>query len=356
MAAADVRLWAMVQMNTLITSLALLLASSVVSGQDRPPNLVREGLLGPVKMVEFGRSSYTLSEGKTVEGKRANFQKLTFNQRGYRIESVLYGDHGTISERLVYTYDALDRNTGYEEYNSTLDKTLSKPRKHVYSLDQNGRIVEYIVYESDGTKGSRFTYEYDAKGNKLEEDFYTWMGKRIGRLVYTYDEAGRQLTETSYDRDDTVNWRVASSYDDDGRPTEQTQYQGSVLRYKVLTKHDAKGRPVEQETLEFNALPNVLVDDAPVPGKITYAYNDSDRTREVSTYTPNGTLKKKEVHTSDERGNETAWVNAYDGGTLLFKYEYDAYGNWTKKTRLNWVPGAKEPEPHTVEYEDISYF
>lgn len=347
---------ARIQMKTLITSLALLLASSVASAQGSPPNLAREGLLGPVKTVESGRINYTLNDGKSVEGRRAIFQKLIFNKRGYRIESETYGDGAAISERLVYTYDVLDRNTGYEEYSSTLDKTLSKPRKHLYSLDQTGRIVEYIVYELDGAAGSRFTYEYDARGNKVEEDFYSWTGKRIGRLVYTYDEAGRQLTETSYDRDDTLSWKVVNSYDADGRPIERTQYQGSVLRYKVLTKHDAKGRPVEQETLEFNAPPNVYSDHAPVPGKIIYAYNDSDRTREVSTYTPNGTLKKSEAHTSDERGNETAWTNAYDGGTLLFRFEYDTYGNWTKKTRLTWAAGAKEPEPHGVEYREINYF
>ncbi len=343
-------------MKCFITSLALLLATSVASAQDSPPNLAREGLLGPVKMVEFGRRNYTPDEGKSIEGKRAIFRKLLFNKAGYRIESVTYGDGGAISERLVYTYDALDRNTGYEEYNSTLDKTLSKPRKHVYSLDQNGRTVEYVVYELAGAPGSRFTYEYDARGNKVEEDFYSWTGKRTGRIVYTYDEAGRRLTETSYDRDDSVISKVINSYDDDGRPIERTQYQGSVLRYKVLTKHDAKGRPVEQETLEFNAPPNVYSDHAPVPGKITYAYNDSDRTREVSTYTPNGTLKKSETHTSDERGNETAWTNAYDGGTLLFRFEFDTYGNWTKKTHLTWAAGAKEPEPHGVEYREITYF
>jgi hypothetical protein len=342
-------------MKILISFLALMLTSLIAVGQDRPPNLAREELVGPVKTVESGRISYILNEGQRVEGKRAIFQKLIFNQRGYRVESATYGD-GAISERLVYTYDVLDRNTGYEEYSRTLDKSISKPRKHVYSLDQNGRIVEYIVYEMDGTPGSRFTYEYDARGNKVEEDFYSWTGTRIGRLVYTYDEAGRRLTETSYDRDAGVSWKVINSYDAGARSVERTQYQGSVLRYKVLTRHDDKGRVVEQETLEFNAPRNLHTDHAPVPGKITYAYNDSDRTREVSTYIPNGALKKREVHTSDERGNETVWTNAYDGGTLLFKFEYDTYGNWTKKTRLTLAAGAKEPELQGVEYREITYF
>ena len=343
-------------MKTLVTSLALLLASSVTSGQEQPPNLAREGLLGPVKTVEYGRINYTLNEGKSVEGKRVVFRKLIFNKLGYRSESATYGDGGSISEKLVYTYDVLDRNTGYEEYSSTLDKTLSRPRKHVYLLDQNGRIVEYSVFEADGTQGSRFTYEYDVKGNKVEEDFYSWMGSSLGRLVYTYDESGHQLTETSYDRNDTVSWKTVNSYDSQGRRIEWAQFQGGVLRYKVITRYDDKGRPVEQETLEFNAPPNVFFDHAPVPGKITYAYNDSDRTREVMTYLPFGTLESKEIHATDERGNETVWTNFNDGWTLLFKFEYDAYGNWTKKTHLTWAAGAKGPKPQTIEYRDISYF
>ena len=44
-----------------------------------------------------------------------------------------------------------------------------------------GKIVEYMVYDTDGTVADRFTYQYDAKGNKIEEAFYTWTGKRSRR-------------------------------------------------------------------------------------------------------------------------------------------------------------------------------
>ena len=191
-------------MKLFLIAFALLLFVGVAAAQDPPPTLAREHLLGPVKSFEAGRVDYVLDQGKPVEGKRQTSQRLSFDERGNRIEAMTYQD-GTILERLVYTYDVLRRNIGYDEYFALTNKPLQGPRKHIYTLNAEGKIVEYMVYDTDGTVADRFTYQYDAKGNKIEEDFYTWTGKRSGRLVYTYDEAGHNLTQTSYNSDDVVS-------------------------------------------------------------------------------------------------------------------------------------------------------
>jgi hypothetical protein len=338
-----------------LTAVALLLFVGGAMAQDPAPTLARDHLLGPVKLVEAGRVDYVRDQGTPVEGKRQIVQKLSFDERGNRIDAVAYRE-GSLAERLVYTYDVLGRNTGYDEYYTLTNQPLRGPRKHIYTLDADGKIAEYMVYDTDGTMASRFTYQYDAKGHKLEEDFYSWTGKRTGRLVYTYDEAGHNLTQTSYNSDDVVSWKSINTYDAEGHQLEWVQYQNGVLRYKRFSKYDRESRVTEQDTVEFNAPSNMRVSHAPVPGKVTYAYDDSARTREVMTYLPSGTLKSKEIHATDERGNETAWTSVSDGWTLLFKFEYDAYGNWIKKTRLTRAAGAKEPEPQGVEYRDISYF
>ena len=116
--------------------------------------------------------------------------RTSFNETCHRIEALSYGPNGEKLERRVYTYDPSGRNTGYLEFSSILDKSLATSRKHTYVLDGEGRIIGYLVFESDGSIGSRFTYEYDAKGNKLEEQFYSWNGARSGRVVFTYDAGG----------------------------------------------------------------------------------------------------------------------------------------------------------------------
>ena len=359
-----------------VISILSLLASSPGIAQDKI-DCRHEGLLGPVKTVEAGRTEYPLVDGKAVEGRHLVRYQTNYNERCDRTEMTDYDADGKVLHRLVYTYDELGRNTGFLEFSRIVDKNLTKPRKHIYALDSNGRIVEYTVFDSDGSLSDRFTYKYDAKGNKLEEDFYSWMGTRGGHVVHTYDEAGHQLTATSYKSDDSVSWKTIDAYDADGKRIEWSNYQNNVLRYKIKYSYDKQGRVIEQETFEFNAPPNLISSHAPVPGKVTYAYDDSDRTRTVMTYLPSGTLKSSEIHTIDERGNETSLLTLDENrsiknrdvlrfdknnsvralsGKPLWRFEYDSHDNWTKKTYLIWAAGAKEPEAWNAEYRIITYY
>lgn len=352
------------------------LMSAPVTAQDKI-DCRHEGLLGPVKTVEAGRTGLPVVDGKGVEGPHLVMRQTSYNERCDRTEMTQYGTDGKILERLVYTFDALGRNTGYDEFSSAVDKKLATPRRHIYVVDGNARIIEYTVFDSDGSLNSRFTYEYDAKGNKLAENFYSWMGTRGNRVVYTYDEKGHQLSATCYKADDTVSWKTTTSYDTDGRKIEWSNFQAGILRYKIKYRYDDQGRISEEETFEFNAPPNLITSHSPVPGKIVYDYNDSERTKEVTTCLPSGTLKSREIRTTDERGNETSrrtldengstrnneivWFDSRKpvhtlSGTPSTKFEYDAYGNWTKKTRLIWAAGAKEPEAWNIEYRTITYY
>jgi YD repeat-containing protein len=360
--------------------LSLLVVSSAAPCQEPAPTLARDRLLGPVKTVEYGRIGYVLSDERWIESKKVPIQKLTFDEQGNRTESINYQANGQITEKLVYTYDALGRNTGYEEHYNPESKTYTGPRRHTFNLDENGRVVEFILYEANGTIGDRFTYKYDAKGNKLEEVFYSWTGARIGRLVYTYDGAGHRITETSYNRDDDASaWNNTTSYDAEGRMTEWVQYQNGVLRYKKLFKFDSQGRIAEEETFEFNGSPNIRASHAPVPGKVVHTYNDRERSEEIATYAPDGALNSRVIRRRDEKGNELSseYFNS-DGsrrnteigledptrtklvgrlsGKALIRYEYDSQGNWIRKTNLILEPGAKEPQSYNTEYRDIKYF
>src|SRR5438105_10701292 len=149
-------------MKLFLIAFALHLFVGAAAAQDPPPTLAREHLLGPVKSVEAGKVDYVRDQGKPVEGKRQIFQKLSFDEHGNRIEATTYQD-GTVLERLVYTYDVLGRNTGYDEYYTLTKQPLLGPRKHIYGLNADGKIVEYMVYDTGGTIASRFTYQYDAK-------------------------------------------------------------------------------------------------------------------------------------------------------------------------------------------------
>ena len=257
----------------------------------------RAGLAGPVKRVEAYLVNFVLKDGSTVEGKRRPLESTTYNSEGNISEKVSYDQTEAITNKLIHTYDAKGRNTGFEEYSAMLDKSLTIPRRHVYKLDEEGRRVEYIVFDSDGSVGTRFVYKYDAEGNLIEEQWYSHTGLLGGKTVSTFNEKGKQTTQAYYSGEGTLNWKIISKYDAAGNRTEWLQYEGDTLRYKIISSHDSKGRVLDDETFEFNGNPNVRASHAPEPGKVVYKYDDQKRTKEVATDEANGTLKSKVVFT-----------------------------------------------------------
>ena len=336
----------------------------------------RYGLLGQVKTLEMGGIEYTLKDGKVFEGRRIPIQKITFNTEGNIAELTGYNQDGSISRKSVYTYGSSGKNTGYEEYSSIFDKTLTVPRRHVYVLDERGNKVEYIGYDSNGTLGNRFFYKYDDTGNKLEEIFYAWNGALINKIVYAYDGRGNQTMQTVYNGDGSISSKTVTAYNSKGSKTEWVQYVGEILKYKVLYKYDNKGRVIEQETQEFNKEPNVSYSHAPVPGKIIYTYDDEKKTKEVATYKEDGALKETVIYTHDGKGNEIGRdvynadgtpkdteIHFYDKNTLLrtlrgkalVEFEYDSHGNWTRKIHLIKHKNSNKPDPYGAEYRTITY-
>lgn len=342
----------------------------------------RADLLSSAKTVEAYIIDFAMKDGKIEEGKRRPWHSTTYNPEGNIIERISYDHVGNVTEKIIYTYDTRGRNIGYEEYSAAVDKTLTIPRKHIYTLDDRGNRVEYRVYDSDGTQASRFTYKYDAKGNRIEEGFYYHTGQFGGKTAYTYDEQGNQTSQTSYGADGDANWKTNSTYDAQGNRTEWIQYQHEKLRYKVISIYDEKGRIVENETIEFNAMPNIYVSHAPVPGKVIYSYDDEKSTKEVATYKPDGTLKDRVVYAYDAKGNEVGremfnadgtandpviqfYDNIYEPGSKfrgslsgksLLEFEYDSHGNWKKKTYLIQSGKNSKPQPYRAEERVTTYY
>jgi hypothetical protein len=322
----------------------------------------RNELVGPVKSVEAYLISFNKTDNGIVEARR-RWYTTTYNKDGNISEKFAYDQSGAILEKLVHTYDAKGRSTGYEEYAALLDKTLTIPRHHVYKLNEEGRKVEYIVFASQGSVDTRFVYKYDAKGNLIEQQWYAHTGQLGGRLVYTFDEKGNETSQTSYQADGSVSWKSISEYDDNGNKTEWIQYQGNSLKYKILFSYDSKGRVLEKETAEFNRPPNALPPShSPEPGKVVYTYDDDKRTKEETTYNVDGTLKEKVAYAYDERKNEVGRTvfnadgSVKNGDALLMNIEYDSHGNWTRKTRL--IQSEKDGQPQAVhaELRVIAYY
>ena len=323
----------------------------------------RDELVGPVKSVDGYLIDFVKKDDRMVEGKRRPWHTTTYNTEGNISDKVTYDPSGAITARYVHTYDGNGRSTGYEEYAALLDKSLTIPRRHVYRLNEQGRKVEYIVFESNGIVGTRFVYKYDAKGNLTEEQWYAHTGKLGGTTVNIFDEKGNQTSQTSYQEGGALNWKVISKYDDKGNKTELLQHHGNTLKYKVLYSYDSKGRILETEIVEFNRIPGTISSThAPEPGKVVYTYDDDKRTKEVATYDVDGTLKGKVAYAYDEQKNEVGRTvfnadgSLKNGASQLINIEYDSHGNWTRKTRLSQSEKGGQPQPYYAELRVITYY
>lgn len=361
-------------------SACLLLAAAAAAAQ-KQTDREHQGLLGPVKSVETYVVNYTLRGGKTVRGARVPWQKAVYAGDGRLTESVTHDPRGGVLERLVYTFDESNRPTGYEEYASAVDRTLTAARRHVYEVDAAGRRTEYRVYETDGSPAGRFTYKYDGGGNLAEEAYYYHTGKLGGRTVYAYDAGGRRVAQTTFDGEGNVAWKAVWSYDERGRVAEDVRYEGEKLRYRIVSKYDERGRLTETETVESGGVPGLRSTHAPEAGRVVHTYDDAKRTKEVASYGPDGSLKWRRVYAYDENGKEVGqWALRADGtpepfelkfyddihtpgspfrGTLSgrphVEFEYDDRGNWTRKRFIIRPSAGGPPQTYREEERVISY-
>ena len=361
--------------------IACLLCPSVANAQRRTDR-EKAGLIGPVKSLEAYIIDFGLKDKQTIDGARRPWHSLTYNLEGNITERVSYDHLGHIYNRYIHTYDLKGRCTGYEEYSSAVDKTLATPRKHIYTLDDQGARIEYKVIGSDGTLADRFTYKYDAHGNEIEYRYYNHTGLLGGKTVSTYDGSGNQTSQIACRADDSVLWKISSIFDGAGNRIEQLEYVGETLRYKITYRYDEKKRVLEEETTEFNPLPDyeLTPSHSPVPGKVLYTYDDEKRTKDVEWRKPDGSSKERIVYTYDDKSNEIErmsfksdgspddlelqfYDNVQNGnkflgklsGKSLAEFEYDAHGNWTRKTYLIQSGKDGKSQRYRIEERVITY-
>ncbi len=97
--------------------------------------------------------------------------------------------------------------------------------------------------------------------------------------------------------------------------------------------------------------------------RVRYTYKYTDGQKEEVAYDGDGKVLSKYIYTVDDKGIETA-REAYDikdakvTERASYKYEFDAQGNWIKRTTLIAVTkdGKTDMVERSVNYRTITYF
>jgi RHS repeat-associated protein len=218
-------------------------------------------------------------------------------------------------------------------------------------VENDGRTVEYTydnLYRltqekiTDTVAGNKtITYSFDAVGNRLEK-----VDSVAGKTTYTYNENDRLLKEilggnvTQYQYDEEGNLLAKV---EDGATTASYEWnaKGELTAVEV-TENGETGR------IEFEYDHNGIRVAIDVDGEVTRFLIDNNQqqyAQVIEEYQTNGTVNTTYTHGWDLISQDDGVNRIYyqvDGlgstrlmtgnnGSLIVEYDYDAYGNLTRK-------------------------
>ncbi len=205
-------------------------------------------------------------------------------------------------------------------------------------LNGNVKSITTTRYEIKGAeKGEISTKQidkYNERGNLMEQFGHGILKYSFGPLkktTFKYDPKGTRLEENKYNADGSLDLKTKFTYDENGDPVAETQYNsdGSVW-WKYIYKYDARGNQIQSNGFEKGEIEQK---DAWI-----YKYDDKGNQIEVSTYNTEEGLRIEHTYTYNENGIMMEDNNWNADGTLWSKttyiYEFDANGNWVKKTEI----------------------
>lgn len=200
-----------------------------------------------------------------------------------------------------YSFDNTGRYTEYTELTPKGD--LSYKIKYVYNAKEKTATVSYFNKEEKPTTKQIWTY--NNSGQLTQMQYYSKENKADWRYIYTYNTNGNRVMMESYKPDSTLYSKTTYTFDDKGNETGyllQTKgYANSSEKYTW----DNNGNKTEERWLDGK-------------NEITF--------RHVYVYDDNGNVIDEQVF----KGQDKNFLSK-----ATYKYEYDAKGNWIKRTKFS---------------------
>jgi RHS repeat-associated protein len=264
-----------------------------------------------------------------VTDPKGQIKKYTFDAANRRTKEDHYaaGNTTTPVKGITYTYNTLDRLTGYSDGNTIATYTYDAKQ-----LRQTGESINY------GGFTLATTTNYNALGQKTSVTYPDG-----ATYNYTYD-ANNQLSTAGLPTgfgSITINsylWTVPAQITLPGGTVRSQQYDG-LLRLKNLGVKDPGQSQVMNYQYGYDLTGNI-VSKATEQGTTNYSYDTLDRLTGAA-YTGQATAQANETYTYDPVANRTGSAHTanwtYNANNQLtaagsITYTYDENGNTTKQT------------------------
>ncbi|MBN1410121.1 MAG: hypothetical protein JW969_04700 [Spirochaetales bacterium] len=220
------------------------------------------------------------------------------------------------------------------------------------NYDEQGRIMDTVVFNMDGSVKSKGQMKYNSRGDLIEERGYTADNILIFKSEYKYDSNGKNTEKTMYSAGNVLLDKMIFTYDNRGNRIEEAQYNGDgSIRNIVVFSYDNSGHL--REKLEYRA-------DGMLVFCTRYQYDNRGWLKEKAELTPDDTLVSKKVYSMDSYTNvdEILCVNSAGITEVKISYSFDDKSNWVKKIRSRLFEGfgKKSYNPYAGEYREIEYY
>lgn len=234
-------------MKTLLTLTLLLLLSQITNAQTA---IARDlpTALGAIKSVRSETYKLTNKAGKIVEGEKVWLDEIEYDRDKSKVERRVYRLDGSLSDRVVYSFDAKSRLINIDYY----DEKGILTSNDVYKYGANGRRLE-AAYYLEGSLSFRHAYNFNAQGDRAEiESRFPPDDHISGKEIYIHEADGRILEAAFYNPDGSLAFKEFYKYDRKGNPAEYTVFDssGTILSKEGYEyRFDAQGNWLEKRTL-----------------------------------------------------------------------------------------------------------
>lgn len=361
--------------------------------QTTEPNGSDGELKGRVRAVRTEETTTASRGGEQVQQTR-RVSAVTYNAGGGKVEEVHYRDDGTAYLRTAFAYDDAGRPARQSSYDAAGVEVST-------GSFIDGRPVEIIDRESDGSPRGMSSFLYDAKGRPVYAARFGPDGALSRRREIRYDREGGRLEETLLPRlagDGDFGFYVENfkglkvyvsaegarlfrvKYDSGGNPLRSAFYdrRGRLIK-KYVFSHDARGDLVK--VAEY-AGPAYLEEDPSASGPLPLirlflfikpVYTHAARgeflkavkavLQEVPlaerffSYDPAGRIVREQELVAGTLVLETTFTYDTDGRLVeetqygaaaslrrrqTLTRKFDSYGNWIERTSSEVLAGGGE--------------
>ncbi|MBS0169823.1 MAG: hypothetical protein JSR62_05670 [Nitrospira sp.] len=169
-------------------------------------------------------------------------------------------------------------------------------------------------------------YEHDSRGTLISELIVDEVVGPYPSRRYAYDGNGNRVAEAAYNVCGTFSYLHVYGYDENKRVNEDLLYKSrSVVR--TLLEYDRQGSLARRRHYQHGAMTS----------STEYAYDLQDQMTEQRVYLPDGALSSRTTYAYDDRGHTISEevrhsTRPSQDSKEVSTYEYDAIGNWTKRT------------------------